>query len=247
VLARVQTGAKVVHFETERQAKDGRHVSVSLTLVNELRQTSNDLMAAANRGNEFLAMIGHELRNPLSALAHGLPCENSVFVFTVRDNGIGMSADLLPHVFEVFTQAPRALDRAEGGLGLGLPMVQRYRILVVDDEEDTSETFAELLREDGHETRAVNDGQAALEAMRTFEPEVVLLDLGLPGMDGYELARELRDTQGDSKLLLVAVTGYQADAARLEQTGFDRHLIKPPDLRKLSTLLAGWDGGTRST
>src|SRR5262249_9950730 len=214
---------------------------------------------------------------------------------TVRDDGIGMSAELLPHVFEIFTQAPRPLDRAQGGMGLGLPLVQRLvemhggrveaespgpdkgstfvvtlprahghrsldrfreqahaipadqaslrRILVVDDEGDSAEALAELLERDGHTTLAVGSASAAMAAVRTFDPEVVLLDLGLPEMDGYEVARKLRDEHRGKKLLLIAVTGYQDDAARLKEAGFDEHLIKPPDLRKLAALLGAWNGG----
>ena len=214
----------------------------------------------------------------------------------VRDTGAGISAEFLPHVFEVFTQAPQTLDRSKGGLGLGLPLVKRLvemhqgqvtasspgpgqgseftvtlprllskrskeridsqrvpsgpgkilprRILVVDDEEDTAAIFAELLEEEGHQTLAVGNGPAALAAIRTFAPEVVLVDLGLPVMDGYEIAKRIREEHGDKKILLIAVTGYQKDAARLKQAGFDQHLIKPPDMLKLSAFIAGWDPTT---
>jgi len=207
----------------------------------------------------------------------------------VRDNGIGMDADLLPRIFELFIQDDRALDRAGGGLGLGLPLVKSVvelhggrvdakskgsgqgsefvvslprmldrraqergdgsasgddsaerrpnRILVVDDEEDSATMLAETLAMHGHETRAAHDGPAALEMARSFQPDIVLLDLGLPKMDGYEVAKQLRDEHGE-RHLLVALTGYQQDAERLTQAGFDRHLIKPPDMAKLFQWLA---------
>lgn len=223
-----------------------------------------------------------------------LDSDADIVRIVVRDNGIGMSADLIPHVFEVFTQAPRTLDRSKGGLGLGLPLVQRIvelhggqvtasspglgegsefvvtlprvlerrsadrrehdvtdksgfdaarprRILVVDDEEDARETLAALLESDGHETVAVNDGPAALKAVRAFRPEVVLLDLGLPGADGYEIARELRSESANRNMLLVAVTGYRSDPPRMKSAGFDNHLIKPASLQQVSALLAAWD------
>lgn len=218
----------------------------------------------------------------------------------VRDTGIGMSAELLPHVFDVFTQAPRPLDRAKGGLGLGLPLVRRLvelhlgkvvaaspgpgrgsefvvtlprlhprrakapvpattvpvarrvlharRILVVDDEADLAETLVDLLEEDGHRALVARDGPAALAAVRTFVPDVVLLDLGLPGMDGYEVARRMRKAPGGGDLMLIAVTGYTSDGARLKGAGFDRHLIKPPDMGKLADLLArGGPGGKKES
>jgi two-component system CheB/CheR fusion protein len=201
----------------------------------------------------------------------------------VRDTGIGMDQELLPHIFELFVQGTRSLDRAAGGLGLGLPLVKRVvemhggrveasspgrgqgsefvvtlprasehreeqaqrkplaagdaaapqrRILVVDDEIDAITMLTELLALHGHETRGAGDGDGALEEARSFRPDVVLLDLGLPKMDGYEVARRLRKEHG-SQLRLVALTGYQKDTERLEQAGFDHHLIKPPDLPAL--------------
>lgn len=200
----------------------------------------------------------------------------------VRDTGIGMDAELLPHIFELFVQDTRSLDRAAGGLGLGLPLVKRVvemhggrveasspgrgqgsefvvmlprasehraeerserslssdgsgprrRVLVVDDENDAAVTLKELLELYGHETEVVGDGPAALVMARTFHPDVVLLDLGLPRMDGYEVARRLREEHG-ARLRLMAITGYQRDTERLERAGFDHHVIKPPDIPKL--------------
>jgi two-component system CheB/CheR fusion protein len=207
----------------------------------------------------------------------------------IRDTGTGMSAELLPHVFEVFMQAPRTLERAMGGLGLGLPLVKRVvemhdghvdasspglgqgsefvvtlprllegrpegepapakpeirprRILVVDDEEGLAVLFASLLEENGHQTLVVHDGPSALAAVRSFGPEVVILDLGLPKMDGYETARKIREEHADEKILLIATTGYQKNDARLKQAGFDQHLIKPVDMHRLAALIAGLDG-----
>jgi two-component system, chemotaxis family, CheB/CheR fusion protein len=209
------------------------------------------------------------------------------------------TAQLPPHVFGVFTQAPRTLDRAKEGLGLGLPLANRlvemhggrstasspglgqgsefavtlprvlerrskarleederrssrppavievrpFRILVVDDEDDIRDTLADLLQGDGHETRAVGSGLAALEAVRTFDPEVVFLDIGLPGMDGYDVASKLREEHATKTMLVIALTGYQNDGERLKQAGFDEHVIKPPNLQKLAALLAAWDRG----
>ncbi len=229
--------------------------------------------------------------------------DDSRIRLSVKDTGIGMDADLIPHIFELFTQGPRALDRSAGGLGLGLPLVKRVvemhggsveassrgrghgsefvimlprlrerrspgrtsqidddkqlgsslRILVVDDEQDNANAMAELLTSEGHEPLAVFDGPAALQAARTFRPDVVLLDLGLPGMDGYEVAKQLREQHRGENIFLVAVTGYQGDKGRLQQAGFDWHMMKPPHMQKLISRLAAWDreqrgaGGHRSS
>jgi CheY-like chemotaxis protein/two-component sensor histidine kinase len=247
-------------------------------------------------------VVENLLSNAISYTAPGgrievaLETEGETARILIQDSGSGMRPELLPHVFEVFTQGPRALDRAKGGLGLGLALVQRLvllhggrvsaespgedkgstfivqlpcrirrhstpaeshpgdsmtrtperqvaprRILVVDDERDTAEVLAELLEARGHTALAVHDGPSALEAARQFKPEVILLDLGLPEMDGYEVARELRRDYAGQPLLLVAVTGYQRDPVRLARAGFDHHLLKPPTARKLATLLAELD------
>ena len=104
------------------------------------------------------------------------------------------------------------------------------RVMVVDDNHDSADTMAELIRIWGHEVRTANDGPSALECARGFRPQVVLLDVGLPGMDGYELARRLR-AEGLAGTLLVSVTGYgqDEDRRRAAEAGFDHHLTKPVD------------------
>jgi CheY-like chemotaxis protein/two-component sensor histidine kinase len=222
-----------------------------------------------------------------------LVVEGKTVRLSVRDTGIGMTAEFIPRVFDVFAQEQRALRSSKGGLGLGLALVRRLvelhggeisasspgpgqgseftvtlprlkekhpqrllagasvpagpvkirprRILVVDDEKDAARALAGILEFDGHQTLVVPDGQAALKAMRTFDPEVVLLDLGLPGMDGYQTATRLRAEYRDKRAHLIAVTGYRDDVARLKEAGFDAHLLKPPNLQKLASLLAAWD------
>ncbi|HEU4438068.1 MAG TPA: CHASE3 domain-containing protein [Methylomirabilota bacterium] len=217
-------------------------------------------------------------------------------VIAVRDTGAGIAADLLPHVFDLFTQADRSLERRQGGLGLGLTLVRRLvemhggsvhvasegpglgseftirlprvddvegsvesnpaaatatgepvptaarRILVVDDEPDSTESLAMFLRLRGHEVRTVHDGPGALEEIARGRPEVVLLDLGLPGMSGYDVARHLRAQPENRDLRLVALTGYGTDADRVKTraAGFDVHLAKPVDPQALEALLARW-------
>jgi two-component system, chemotaxis family, CheB/CheR fusion protein len=115
-------------------------------------------------------------------------------------------------------------------------------ILVVDDEADAGEALVELLKLQGHRARSVLDGPAAIAAASELAPEVVLLDLGLPIMDGYEVAARLRELLG-GKVLLVALTGYQADRVRLREAGFDGHLLKPTSLDKLYAMLAEHEAG----
>src|SRR5262249_50697411 len=109
--------------------------------------------------------------------------------------------------------------------------VTRHRVLVVDDNVDAADSLTLLLRLYGHDVRTVHDGFAALEAARTFRPEIVLLDIGLPGMDGYEVARRLRNNGDGYPFVLAAISGYgqERDLARSRQAGFDQHLVKPID------------------
>ncbi len=210
-------------------------------------------------------------------------------VVQVRDNGFGIPADLLPHVFELFTQADRTLDRAEGGLGIGLTLVRSLvemhggevhafsegsgkgsefvvhlpvlprsqglvetpppatengtsaasRVLVVDDNRDSADSLAVLVRLWGHEARTAHEGLSAVKAARAYRPDSVLLDIGLPGLDGYEVARQLRRDLGH-EVLLVALTGYGQDEDRRKsrEAGFDHHLVKPADPNDLRRLLA---------
>ncbi len=210
-------------------------------------------------------------------------------VFRVKDNGIGIGPDLLPNVFDLFSQANRSLHRAEGGLGIGLTIVrglaelhngkvlaksegfghgaefivslpamvkapkrpvaeqpapldtttQPRRVLVVEDQPALSRVTVALLEKLGHEVRAAADGPEALLAVREYNPEVVLLDIGLPGMDGYEVARCLRSEMGDSAPMLVAMTGYSQHEVKrhARKAEFDHHLVKPADMGVLRELL----------
>jgi PAS domain S-box-containing protein len=209
-------------------------------------------------------------------------------VVHVIDDGIGIPADLLPHVFDLFVQASQSLDRSRGGLGLGLPLVRRLvemhggrvearsagpgrgcemvvrlpearrgeaeatdllpavprrtagrRILLVEDNFDAAELLAECLQSFGHEVTVVHDGPAALEAAARESPEVVLLDIGLPGMDGYEVARRLRDSP-EGAPVLIAISGYgqDDDRRRSREAGFSHHLTKPVEPEALEHLLS---------
>ena len=217
--------------------------------------------------------------------------EGAECVLSVEDTGIGIDAALLPHIFELFTQAPSALDRARGGLGIGLALVDRLvrmhdggvtvtsivgkgstfiirlpvvtpqpavgplhgqsapgsrgvtsavRVLVVDDNTDTAESLSLVVSELGHDVRQVHDGHGVVRAAIDQRPHVVLLDIGLPGIDGYEVAAQLRREPGLEGVVLVAITGYghAGDRERAHAAGFDHHLVKPPDFGTLRTILA---------
>jgi CheY-like chemotaxis protein len=215
----------------------------------------------------------------------------------VRDDGIGLAPELLPHVFDLFTQADSTLDRSRGGLGIGLTLVRQLvelhggrieassdgpgrgsefavrlptiargaapagdlasdgldadrgsaglRILVVEDNADAAETLRQVLELSGHRARTVLDGPAALEAVGTFAPDVVLCNIGLPGMSGYEVAERLRRTDTGRRIPLIALTGYGHLEARsrTREAGFDHHLVKPVEPDALSALLTALAAG----
>jgi PAS domain S-box-containing protein len=222
-------------------------------------------------------------------------------VLRVRDTGRGIGPELLPHVFELFTQGERGLDRSQGGVGIGLTLVKRLvelhggtvdamsdgpgrgaefivrlpigtaldeegganrpdphersagavcgssaamgrsrRVLVVDDNRDGADALVELLELWGYEAHAVYDGARALEAARRLRPAVVFLDIGMPGTDGYQVARQLRGDPELRSAALVALTGYgrSEDRERAAEAGFDLHLTKPVDPRRIRAFLS---------
>ncbi len=217
--------------------------------------------------------------------------EHGQVVVSVTDNGIGISPEVLPGIFDMFVQGDRALDRSQGGLGIGLtlarnlaeahggsievhsagrgrgseftvrlpacagsrPVTERdseaapelgprrsgLRILLVDDNTDAADVLAEVLRGAGHEVAVAYDGPQALGIARNFEPNTALLDIGLPVLDGYELAGKLRELLPGRPLRLVAVTGYgqDTDKRKSHAAGFDAHLVKPIDLGALIRLI----------
>jgi len=214
--------------------------------------------------------------------------DGSDAVIEVRDTGIGISPDVLPHVFDLFIQADRSLAHSQGGLGLGLTLVRqlveihggtvtaasagigkgssftvrlpalsmessiaglpltkaslpmpKFRILVVDDYADAAESMAMLLKAEGHEVETADCGMKAIDRAQAFRPQVVLLDIGLPDLDGYEVAKRLRALPETHDVTLIALTGYgQAeDRERSQSAGFNHHLLKPVDFAKLSDLL----------
>jgi signal transduction histidine kinase/CheY-like chemotaxis protein len=235
--------------------------------------------------------------------------QDATAVLCVRDNGIGILPELLPRVFDLFTQSERTLDRAQGGLGVGLTLVRalvemhggtvqvesdgpgkgcvftirvprvsapeqtqrpaaaspklpvhaaieeegpRRKILLVEDQPDARRALQRLLQLWGHTVEAAEDGVIGLERAQQFQPEVAFIDVGLPGLDGYELARQIRRRLGNG-LRLVALTGYgqPEDRERAYSAGFDLHLVKPVDrvqlARALLDAVAAWVSGGAET
>jgi PAS domain S-box-containing protein len=259
-----------------------------------LEQVFSNLLTNAAKYTERGGLIG------VTIARTGRGSEPAEVVVRIRDTGFGIAADLLPHVFDLFTQADDTRDRSQGGLGIGLTLVKSLvqlhggrvtahsdgpgkgsefvvylpivvepkesgargqdsgvssgmtpdsclrapslRVLVVEDNKDVADSLALLFRLWGHEVRTCADGPSGLKAACSYRPEVVFLDIGLPGLDGYEVARQLRQEFGQ-EMRLVALSGFgqQEDRLRAEASGFDAHLTKPAEPATLKTLLApGW-------
>ena len=419
ILARLSRGEVIDHYETVRMTKDGRYLDISLT-ISPIRDSSGRIIGASKvarditaqkraeaalieadrRKTEFLAVLAHELRNPLAPIRAGLeilrlsegrgqtaeramvtmsrqlghmvrliddlldvsritngkielrkkridlavavrdaieasapsiqsagheftvsfPPEpiwvdadqtrlaqiftnllnnsaryteaggrislrverhKGVATVTVADNGVGIPAEVLPHIFDLFTQANRRLEKAKGGLGIGLSLVRglvelhggtvearsdgpgrgsefvvrlpihvehgtrttesdqpgptaksaprRLKLLVADDNEDAAESLALLLGLLGHETRTARDGLEAAELAAAFRPDVALLDLGMPRLNGHDACRRIRSEPWGKDMILVALTGWgqDEDRDRSKEAGFDHHLVKP--------------------
>ena len=206
---------------------------------------------------------------------------------TIADNGIGMEPHLVPRVFDLFVQGDRALDRREGGLGVGLTIAKRLvdlqggtltassngpgtgsrftlglplaeeepytvtaardpgatavrRVLIVNDNHDAAEALAALVGALGHDVRVADNGGEGLNVATTWHPDLMLLDIGLPNMDGYEVARRLREIRALDDMQLVACTGYGSDEdlQQMKEAGFDGHLIKPVGIAELEAVCA---------
>jgi signal transduction histidine kinase/ActR/RegA family two-component response regulator len=214
--------------------------------------------------------------------------QGRVVVVTVKDSGIGISADMLPKIFEMFTQGDQTLERSQSGLGIGLTLVRRLvtlhdgsvqafsagldkgsqlvvrlplsektaalpaptvsapvapsaqRILVVDDNEDAANILSMLLQLSGNETHVAFDGVEAVEAAEKLRPDVILMDIGMPKLNGYGAARQIREQPWGKAITLVAVTGLGRDEDRKESAdaGFDGHLVKPVEYGALTAMLA---------
>ena len=431
ILSRLRRGERIDHFETIRKAKDGRLIDISLTIspirndngevvgaskvardITEQKRARRELQEADLRKNEFLALLAHELRNPLGPIRHAVKIlrartpspdelqwatniidrqtehmtrlvedlldvsritrgtielrrervdiasvlkaaveasgtlierarhqlkvtppaeplyvegdvtrltqiisnlldnaakytdpggriwlsaerEGDQAVIRVRDSGIGIASELMPRIFDMFTQAGLSIERAQGGLGVGLSLVDRLvklhggkvsaasagagkgseftvrlpaapapkaaspqrqdggqqppgnhcRIMVVDDNQDSADSLAMLLRMLGHDVATANDGVRALAMAAEFRPNVAILDIGLPKLNGYDLAKQIRQEPWAKQVVLVALTGWgqEQHRRRSAESGFDHHLTKPVEFDQLQQILATAD------
>ena len=215
----------------------------------------------------------------------------SDFAVSVKDNGIGIVAEMLPRIFEIFAQSNRALARSQGGLGIGLSLVKglvelhggsievrsdganqgsefvvrlpvaagaarreparpdeneqpkpvtRRRILIADDNQDSADSLATFLKIKGYEVGTAYDGEQAVEAAEALRPDVALLDIGMPNLNGYDACRRIREQPWGRVMFLIALTGWgqEEDRRRTEEAGFDQHVVKPVDPAALMKLLA---------
>ena len=213
---------------------------------------------------------------------------------TVKDTGIGITANELPRIFEMFMQVDRSLEKSQGGLGVGLTLVKKlvemhggrveahsdgptkgsefivrlpitsatsrpqvagdgeeqpakssHRILVVDDNRDGADSLTLTLQIMGNEVRTAYDGQEGMDTASEFRPGVLLLDIGLPKLNGYEVCRRIREQSWGKDVMLIAITGWgqDDDRRRSKEAGFDHHMVKPVDPQFLMKILAGLEAG----
>lgn len=279
-LARLDLGevvAQGMHAALAAPAARGRQFSINLPSEPLLLEADRDMLDK---------VLAHLLDNAVKFTRPGghisleVVREETEALLRIRDDGIGISAKLLPRIFTMFMRRDRSESPLQGGIGIGLALVRRLMevhhgtvearsegpgrgteflvrlpalvnvaaapesvqhmpILVVDDSQEAADSLALLLRLWGYEVRVAYDPQSGLEDARAHPPRVILLDIGMPGINGYELARRLRAQEESKGALMVAVTGYGAenDRRRAQEAGFDYHIVKPADPSKLLEIL----------
>jgi signal transduction histidine kinase/ActR/RegA family two-component response regulator len=273
--------------ESARPLIEARSHTLSVQLPAEtLRLVADSVRLAQVLGN--LLVNAAKYTDPGGRIELEARRKGGELIIAVRDNGIGISAEMMPRVFTLFAQASSALERSEGGLGIGLALVRgllelhggsvsahsggagqgseflvrlpignpgdtdgvyetsapawrakTLRVLVADDNRDSAETCAALLEASGHEVSVAHTGREAFDLACRLEPDALLLDIGMPQLNGYQLAQRIRGTSWGRRALLIAITGWgqEQDKRRARAAGFDRHLTKPIDPNGLEVLL----------
>jgi PAS domain S-box-containing protein len=274
--------------ETSRPAIDTARHDLQITLPGHPVQLRAD---AARLSQVFANLLNNSAKfTPVGGkIAIEVRRDGRDVIVSVRDNGIGISADALAYVFDMFRQADQSLEKTQGGLGIGLTLVRRLvelhggsvnaqsegdgkgseftvrlplanpalqkakrtapnekgvvakrRVLVVDDNVDSGDTLALLLRVKGHEVGVARDGLEAIDKADSFRPEIILMDVGMPKLNGYEATQRIRATDHGREIYIVALTGWgqASDIARSLDAGCSAHLVKPVDFAALDELLA---------
>jgi PAS domain S-box-containing protein len=280
-------------LETARPALEAKGHTLTLDLPKEPVELDADPVRLAQVFSNLLINAA-KYTNPRGRIQLHARREHGCVVVSIRDNGIGMAPETLPNLFTLFSQANTALERAEGGLGIGLALVRglvslhggsvearsaglnsgsefivrlpiaslsgpakthaaddaapsadtsHLQILIADDNRDGADSCATLLELSGHHVRTAYSGRQALEFAEEFRPQVILLDIGMPELNGYDVAQRIRAAPWGQNIVLVAVTGWgqEEDKQRALTAGFDRHLTKPIDPGELENLLQNVD------
>jgi PAS domain S-box-containing protein len=285
-------------IDTARPVLEAKHHTLSLDLPKHTVRLEADLVRLSQVFSNLLINAA-KYTDPGGQIHLGATREGSEIVVAIRDNGIGISEDMMPRLFKMFEQAQGALGRAEGGLGIGLALVRGLvtlhggrvearsdgpgtgsefivrlpigtpqaeipdidaaeqtivpgaglKILVVDDNRDAADSCAALLELSGHHVQTTYTGRRALELAETFRPHALLLDIGLPDFDGYQLATSIRAAPWGRGIVLIAVTGWgqEEDRRRAFEAGCDHHLTKPIAAETVESLLLSLDPAFHST
>jgi signal transduction histidine kinase len=274
-------------IETARPILDAKHHMLSLDLPKQAVRLEADAIRLSQVFSNLLINAA-KYTDSGGHIQLRATHEGREVVVAIRDDGIGISADMIPRLFTMFSQADAALERAEGGLGIGLSLVRGLvtlhggniearsagigrgsefivripvgipserpdieatadvpvpgaglKILVVDDSRDAADTFAILLELSGHHVQTAYTGQRGLELAETFRPHVLLLDIGIPDLDGYQLAKKIRASPWGRGTILIAVTGWgqEEDRRRAFEAGFNHHLTKPIAAETVESLI----------